>query len=241
MPLGRALPRTGRPRPPNSTLRFLLVCSDPVGDLPAARTEVERIAAALQDRPDAVEVVTRFDQQATGAMLNDALRGGEFDVLHYAGHAAFHGTDPDLSGLLLHGRETFYAEKIQRLVEGQPLVFLNACQTGRAANENVAAHTTSYLGRPAGGLATAFLYGGALACIGSLWPVYDDAAAHFAITFYHQLVDGNLVGEAVRKARESTYQAFPGQVTWAAYSLNGDPTFRIATPSFAQPARPANR
>jgi CHAT domain-containing protein len=177
-----------------------------------------------------VDVVTLIGPEATGKALNDALRSGEYDVVHYAGHAVFATDDPEMSGLLLHGEELFHAEKIQRLVEGQPLVFLNACETGRTANE-VDAGQTTYIGEPATGLAAAFLYGGALGCIGSLWPVYDEAASRFAIDFYHKLVDGALVGEAVRLAREAVHRDFPDQVTWAAYSLNGDPTFRLTRPS----------
>jgi hypothetical protein len=229
MPLGRAQPRPGNPRPEGSTLRFLLVCSDPIGDLPQAEQEVTAIEEALRARKDGVEVCTLIGAKATGKALNDKLRSGQYDVVHYAGHAVFATDDPDMSGLLLHREELFHAEKIQRLVEGQPLVFLNACETGRTANE-IGNGQTTYIGEPATGLAAAFLYGGALGCLGSLWPVYDQAASRFAIDFYHKLIDGALVGEAVRLAREAVHRDFPDQVTWAAYSLNGDPTFRLTKP-----------
>ena len=100
----------------------------------------------------------------------------------YSAH--FSEVDPDLSGLLLHGHERFLSQKIERFVEGQPLVFLNACQTGRTANADAPQSIGEYFWKPAEGLASAFLYGGALGCVGSLWPVYDPAA-EFAIEFYN--------------------------------------------------------
>lgn len=54
-----------------------------------------------------------WGKDATGKKLNDTLRRGEFDVIHYAGHASFAAVDPDMSGPQLHGGELFHAEKIQ--------------------------------------------------------------------------------------------------------------------------------
>jgi CHAT domain-containing protein len=147
-----------------------------------------------------------------------------------AGHAAFDKDSSDLSGLLVsdgqNGKEIFFTQKVRRLLKGQPLVFLNACQSGVTANEAMAP-STNYLLESAEGLATAFLYGGALACIGSLWPVYDQPAAEFALEFYRKALDGYMLGEAMRLARIETRRKYPRQVTWAAFALYGDATFRL--------------
>jgi CHAT domain-containing protein len=166
--------------------------------------------------------------EATGEELNRALLSGDHDVIHFAGHAHFNGKEPDLSGLLLHDQEVFLSQKIQRFVEGQPLVFLNACETGVTANESAGPQTVGeYFWEPAEGLASAFLYGGALGCVGSLWPVYDQPAAEFAVTFYNEVLEGQMVGEAMRLARRSIKQQYPDSITWASFVLYGDPTFQL--------------
>ena len=234
MPMGRAFPRRKQFRSPVADrIRFLLVYADPHGNLGRARIEVESIERALKDKwQERIEVQSLMASEATGRAMNDALRGGGFDVIHYAGHAAFEREEPELSGLVLHNEEPFFAQKIQSLLEGQPLVFLNACESSRTANEPDA-QTTDYLAEPAEGLASAFIYGGALGCIGTLWPVYDQGAADFAVEFYNRLLEGNRVGEALRLARKEIRSQRPDEVTWASYILYGDPTFQLARPSEA--------
>jgi CHAT domain-containing protein len=232
MVMGRALPREKRITPPNLKLRFLLVYADPNQNLPEAKSEIERIEKALRTKwKDMIEVdVWTKPEEVTGDRFNDALLEGRYDVLHYAGHASFNKEDPELSGLLLAKGEVLYAQKLRRLLSGHPLVFLNACESGRAANEQDVP-ATSYMGEPAEGLASALLDGGAMACVGALWPVYDDAAAEFAVSFYDYVLMGHLVGEALRRARVDSKKGYGEVVTWASFALYGDPTARLANPS----------
>lgn len=227
MPMGRAFPRDIEPVMRSGKLRFLLIYSDPTGNLPGARQEVASIKEALErEWNDQVEITVYELGDASGRMFNRVLRGGSFDVIHYTGHAGFDANDPDLSGLLLHDHELLYAQKIRRLLRGRPLVFLNACESGQTANE---AHTdaVTYFQKPAEGLASAFIYGGALGCIGSIWPIYDGPAADFAVAFYRHALEGQMIGEAMRLARDQNRRDHPDQVTWASFVLYGDPTFRL--------------
>jgi hypothetical protein len=228
MAMGRALPRRPRLRNIREKLRFLLVYSDPDNNLPQARREVERIEDALRkDWKDKIIIDTLMPPNSSGRRLNDALRKGQYDVIHYAGHAGFDKLNGDLSGLLLHGGELFFAQKIRRLLEGRPLVFLNACESAATANEQQIPQVTSYLQVPAEGLASAFIYGGAVGCIGSLWPVYDEPAAEFAVLLYRRVLEGYTIGEAMRLARVDLRAAHPEQMTWATFVLYGDPRFYL--------------
>lgn len=223
LPMSRTFPRSSMPR--KAKLRFLLIYADPDGTLGMAGREIQLIHQALKDkwshRIDAIDVLRR--EEVTGEKLNRLLRDGTYDVIHYAGHAAFNGNNPELSGLQLHDGELYSAHKIRRLLRGQPLVFLNACQTGLAANEEATPQHTTVMRDSPEGLAASFIYGGATGCIGSLWPVYDEPAAKFAISFYERVLDGYPIGEAMRQARlESRKNA--GQITWAAFILYGNPT-----------------
>lgn len=229
MPMGRAFPRSfTRPTITDRKVRFLLI-ADPMADLPKAADEVDILEKNLRQLwGDRIEITTLRKGEATGEALNRLLRGGTVDVIHYAGHAFFDDKDSDLSGLVLYDRELFLAQKIRRLLEGRPLVFLNACESGLAKNEAPPQDTPlSYLQRPAEGLASAFIYGGAIGCIGSLWPVYDRYAAQFATTFYDLVLQGYRLGEAMRRARLDIWASNPEPVTWAAYVLYGDPTLQL--------------
>lgn len=230
MPMGRAFPRLRPVTRHKDKLRFLLIYADPDQNLAAAEREIDKIKSALEPGSKSshdIEVTTLRGEEVTGEKLNKALLTGRYDVIHFAGHAHFSEVDPDLSGLVLHGHERFLSQKIERFVEGQPLVFLNACQTGRTANADAPQKVGEYFWKPAEGLASAFLYGGALGCVGSLWPVYDDPAAEFAIEFYNQVLEGQMLGEAMRLARRTTRERHPDSITWASFVLYGDPTYRL--------------
>lgn len=235
MPMGRGLPRHKELARHDraKTIRFLLIYSDPKGTLPAAEKEIDVLETQLgEEWKGRIEVVKLKSADASGGRLNRELRRGNFDVIHYAGHASFDQEKPDLSGLQVSdgqtGQEVYFAQKIRRLLEGRPLVFLNACDSARVANQQEASHT-DFLLKPAGGLASAFLYGGALACVGSIWPIYDTPAADFAREFYNEALRGSMLGEAMRIARTKIRKKYPDQVTWAAFALYGDPTFRLGS------------
>jgi hypothetical protein len=235
MPMGHAVPRRAEHgRSARDQKRFLLVWSDPYDDLPWARQEIESIAKALRAEPGTEVIV---EPAVTNKMLNDRLEGGEdYDVIHYAGHAHFHPTNSDESALLVHPRKLaggdgqklqpdhFYAEKIRRILHGQPLVFLNACETAQTRSEQ---RDETGRAAPPGGLASAFVYGGAKACVGSLWPVRDDHAAHFAVEFYKKLLEGETIGEAMRLARKTSLKAHDRFRTWSTFVLYGNPMFRL--------------
>jgi CHAT domain-containing protein len=235
MPMGHAVPRRAeQSRGVRDQKRFLLIWSDPFGDLSWTKQEIESIARALRAEPGTDVIV---EEAVTNKMLNDRLEAGDdYDVIHYAGHARFHPTNADESALLVHARKTgrsgtqrlladhYYAEKIRRILHGQPLVFLNACQTAQIQSEQ---RDETGRAAPPGGLASAFVYGGAKACVGSLWPVRDDYAAEFAVEFYKRLLEGETIGEAMRQARTHTRDMHGHSQTWSTFVLYGNPMFRL--------------
>jgi ribosomal protein L40E len=201
--------------------RFLLL-GNPTGDLPATEDEINRIARRLSKERAEVEVWLRDD--VTGLKLHRALASGHYDVIHYSGHAYFNHENPDESGLLLAGQNVFIAQTIQRTLRGRPLILLNACESGR---EMMRDGEVSYTASEAEGLASSFIRGGALAILGSLWPVFDEGAAEFAGVFYDGLLSGENLGEAARLARLQVRESRPHDVTWASFVLYGDPTLTL--------------
>jgi hypothetical protein len=233
LPMGETFPRREKQLLPNSDkLRFLLIYSDTdPPSLPAAEKEIDWIKNGLEkDWKEQIKIDVLKQKEVQGHMLNNMLRSGTYDVIHYAGHARFDENKPELSGLLLNDNEVFFAQKFRRLLEGRPLVFLNACESARCANEQKPQKIEQYLLKEsAEGLSKAVIYGGALCCIGALWPIYDRPAAEFALQYYKKVLEGYMIGEAMRQARIQSKKAYPDQITWAAFVLYGDPTYRLVT------------
>jgi hypothetical protein len=230
-PVGRVGALRGlSPARPAGPRRVALIGSSGSGSshLGAVPSEIAEIAARLRAAWRAevrVDVfLTGTDVPADGENLERVLISGEYDIIHYAGHAFFDSSHPAQSGLVLDGSETCSAEKIQRLIYGSPLVFLNACETARLADpEKPRTPEGAYEGDPRDGLASAFLYGGAMACIGNSWPVPDTVAAAFAVAFYNSALEGFSLGEAMRVARQTVAAQFPQDPAWASFAFYGDP------------------
>jgi CHAT domain-containing protein len=153
---------------------------------------------------------------------------GSFDLLHFACHGEAESDAITHARIVLQGRvegrdfvpthlhastvETF--ARLRNDNGGQPIVFLNACQAGRAG----------YQLTGIGGFAQAFLHGGAGAFIGALWSVGDQPAFVFGKAFYDALLRGAMVSQAAIAAREAARQ---DDATWLAYVVYGHPHARL--------------
>lgn len=96
----------------------------------------------------------------------------------------------------------------------RPIVFLNACQTGRGGLGLVGL----------GGWVKQFLKAGSSLFVGTMWEVSDESAAAFSQEFYSQIMQGKTVGEAVHLARQKIKK--DGDPTWLSYTVYGDPNMR---------------
>ncbi|KYK32292.1 MAG: CHAT domain-containing protein [Theionarchaea archaeon] len=179
------------------SLRALII-ADPTGTLKGAFRECEHLAAELDRLVDTHYI----SKAATCNQVLDCLRTG-YTIIHYAGHVE--------SGLPLSDG-VLDADTIQRNVKGRPVVFINGCKSAGMAHTHTA-------------LAEAFLRGGAVGYIGSLWDVHDMAAALLATDFYTTCLQKYTVGEALRKAKENAF--LKSSIAWLCFVLFGDPTLRL--------------
>jgi hypothetical protein len=232
MPIGAVFPRRTRPSRirPRTPWRVLLIHADPHHAdpdrrLPAAQREVDAIAERLKSLVPEQNIRILRPPEATVDALTQHFGSGDYDVIHYAGHAGFDPDDPTRSHLVVHEGDEFSADRIQKVLEGRPVVFLNACDTSRAGNAEDS--PGAGLVARAQGLASAFVYGGAHACVGSLWPVFDDTARDFAVSFYDRLFHRQRIGEALAQARQQSRERNLDRLTWASYALYGDPLYRL--------------
>jgi CHAT domain-containing protein/uncharacterized protein associated with vWA-MoxR-VMAP ternary system len=160
---------------------------------------------------------------------------GKVDVVHFAGHGL---ADLDGEGdamVMLEGRvdkslrdpyvpdylRSITVRNTARLARGdepeRPLVFLNACQSGRLK------HRLSSIS----GFADSFLQAGAGAFVSSLWNIGDTPAATFGAEFYTRLKAGDTVAEATVAAREKARSA--DDATWLAYVVYAHPDATLST------------
>lgn len=183
---------------------------------PSNLAYVEKEVTAVQQMPG-LQVQLIKDKQT----LEQFLQTGQADVLHFACHGQFETQIPARSVVVL-GNRTLHPDDLtaenRNFGRSQPLVFLNACDSGR-------------LGIGLTGLdgwAEAFLRANVGFFIGSVWRTKDDLACEFATTFYQRLQAGDTVGEAMRQAREAVKES--GDATYLSYTLYANPRVRAARP-----------
>ena len=193
--------------------------------LPNVEDEIVTITNSLKNVPGwtfspANDVILGGD--ADSYQFLKKLGSGRYDVIHFAGHTYFDSTLK--TGGLVLSDTVVSMDEIKRSVGGRPLVFLNACQS---ANSKTVEIDTGYVGSYTLGISSAFILGGALACVGSIWKVFDGKGAAFALRFYKELLSGVMIGEALRRAKVQTRSEDPTDKTWASYVLFGDPTAKL--------------
>jgi hypothetical protein len=197
--------------PFRSPLRLTNMALVVPGDSGLALASVERdaILALADDGRKVSQIPANFFD------LQRALASGEYDGWHFTGHGAYRTPDPNKAVIVLEKKQTFtpdnLAGTIRRLGRVRPLVFLNACQTGRGG--------MSLTG--VGGWAREFLTSGAGAFIGTYWSVFDRPACDFAEALYARLLGGEPIAKAVKGARANIRNS--GDPTWLAYTVFADP------------------
>lgn len=227
----------------------VLVVGNPLSDqrpLPYAALEAEVIGAGFEALAAETDGLIDFNRErdlcinveVTEADLRQKLRQGNYDILHFAGHAAFEPDRPESSAWWLSDGP-FSAQSISNTLEWRKtrpwLVFANACEAGRdGAPKTYQSHVL--------GLASAFLDQGVSAYIAPLWRIDDVVAAEASQMFYEQLLkERQTVGEALRRAKASVKRKYydaalgrPGEtegvdqrialISWAGLVLYGNST-----------------
>jgi CHAT domain-containing protein len=231
--------------------------------LPGARDEAQTVSEAFRQLNDElaglppINVTPLIDVPVTVGEFRQRLRSGQFDIIHYAGHALFDWKDPEASAWLLSDGLLRARELRNTLAwtESPPwLVFANACEAGMDAESPVSRYQGDVFG-----LATAFINQAVAAYIAPLWPVDDAVAAQLAVDFYRALLlDRVSLGEALRRAKVTAKQCLLGPngeteavappsvvLSWAGVVLYGDPTPRLLeslwTPHAEREAQPKRR
>ena len=201
----------------------VLLVINPTGDLPGAVEEGERVAAMLAQLEGAGITAIR-GADATRARLLAEFRSGDYDAIHFAGHAWFDAAAPASSGILCAGGRVLSGADLAAMDSVPALVFFNACESGRL---RATVNPLRQLDRSVG-FAEAFLRGGVANFIGTWWPVSDSAASAFATTLYRDLAKGESIGNALNSARGAV-RSLPS-ADWANYLHYGSFDFALKAP-----------
>jgi hypothetical protein len=200
-------------RRPRLRLRNVAVVAPDGTGLPNAGPEkAYLLGLAVPGRRAVTAVLTAKEQ------LLAELQKGEHDGWHFVGHGSSDQQVPDESLLDLGGGRYLRVNDlsgrvVRNCVRSEPLVFLNACQSGHGA-----AGLTGV-----GGWAAKFVKAGAAAFVGTLWSVRDGSAKAFATAFYDRLLAGMTVADAAFEARQAA------GTTGLAYTVFADPFATVAT------------
>jgi hypothetical protein len=204
----------GMPQHKRLTMRSIGLVAPPDSGLAAAPAE----NTAMLDLAGPGRTVTSI--AARSSDLRAALASQRHDAFHFVGHGAYAATNADRSAIKLEGGRRFSPEdlagRVANFGAAHPLVFLNACEVGRAGTA---------LGGTAG-WPQAFVSAGAAAFIGPFWKIADGSGSRFAALFYQQLlVEGATVGQAIHHARTDIRKA--SDPTWLAYVAYAHPEARV--------------
>ena len=200
-----------------SLRRLALVVAD--SDLPAAPEEREVLCSLIGEDRDVQEV------PPTLKSVEKAFMSGRFDGIHFACHGSLN--ELDLQVLHLGHQEKLTPGHITGLVanlgDARPLVFLNACSSGRTFRR---LNTID-------GWAQRFLSAGCSAFLGAYWETEDKACLAFTRAFYDGLISGKPISEAARGARAASKRK--GGTSWLAYTVYAHPLATIESVSIPDP------
>jgi hypothetical protein len=178
----------------------------------------EAEAAAIAETYGATQIDATFEK-----ILSIFDNEPAADLLHFSMHG--HSDDDALEdGLIPIDTGAVKPQMISGAIENTrnkvaPFVFLNACQVGAGSR---------ILG-DYGGMAAAFIGGGAVGVVAPLWSVKDDLAKGIAIEFYKATLDEGIApAEAIRRARGAFVSANkPVSATYLAYQFFGHPALQL--------------
>jgi CHAT domain-containing protein len=206
----------------------VLLIVNPTEDLDGAESEGERMTEILKSHPR-THVTTLHRDKATCAAVRHAFRSGDYDIVHYAGHAFFDPEARSTSGLIC-ADGVLTGEDLSTAPNLPAMVMFNACEAARVREFTRGKPKPEVTGRSEllranAGMAESLLRGGLANYVSTYWPVSDAAAKAFAETMYTGLLNGAPLGEAITKARDSVHAL--GRIDWANYIHYGNWRFRI--------------
>jgi len=194
----------------------------PTKNLKHVHEQIEKLKKIIENQGYSVDTVPEKVNKFLDKLKLTNLNGNNLRLIHYAGHAVNDYLDINEEETLSPG---IISGTLNLIFPSRPLVFLNACSSGKLSkNWDKLNH-----------LSTEFLACGASACIVTTFDVYEKTAAMFSNIFYKYFIQNGLeAGEALKSAirdlgkPDSKNKYNPEyDITRFSYCLFGDPTVRF--------------
>jgi CheY-like chemotaxis protein len=192
-----------------TTLRMLVIGSDPRGDLDKVRDEIESVKTKVESgfgsRGIRAQVEVIPPEAASYEEVCKALNRCEYHMVHFAGHGFYSPESPDASGLRLfsegdHNREAcLTADDLARLLRNSNVrfLYLSCCQGGEAAGTELQGHYDLL------GLADGALRAGVPSVLTFRFAQKDVDMEALASTFYEELIKDGDPDRALRTTRDA--------------------------------------
>ncbi len=144
--------------------------------LPGAHDEIEKISQTI----GADRTVILFGAEATKQKFREGIE--HFQIIHIASHAVANPVDPNLSFVLMSGKDPFLTLwDVSQLNLSADIVVLSACETGQGLVAS---------GEGIWGFQSQFLASGAKNVVVSLWRVEDSSTGELMAKFYAAMAPG---------------------------------------------------
>lgn len=208
------------PNKQNDKLKMLII-ADPSEDLPWAEKEGEELFKVLSEKVSSsrLEIEYLGGKQVTKLKILSSMK--DKNIIHYAGHLFF-SDDPLENGWLLSDGKVLRAREIKNSGISTDLVFSNSCLSSKSVQKKLNPNIMNVFGG-------SFLMSGIKNFIGTNWEIIDnEKTIDFTIRFYIYLFSDKSIGESLYLSREFARRNYPtNDLTWANYSLYGNPDFII--------------
>ena len=160
--------------------------------------------------------------EGSNASLSNFLKySTEYGIIHFATHAVFNNKETEFSYLAFSPTEEnylLYVKDLYNLDLNANMVTLSACETGIGE---------LHKGEGFLSLARGFFFSGTSSIASSLWKANDASTSTIMGDFYQNLSEGDVKGEALRKAKLSflknnSQNALSHPYYWSGFLLSGN-------------------
>ncbi len=195
-----------------------------LADLPAATREGLAVSDSLRRAGWGENDIALSPADREALDIFATLYARPYRILMIGAHGIFEARGVDgrsYSGVVLSDGLLLTAVEIDLMEVVPEVVFLSCCHLGSVNNPHSQPNKLAY------SLARKLIEMGVRCVVAAGWAVNDDAACTFAKTFFAELTEGRAFGDAIFKARQTTFARHPGSNTWGAYQAYGDPGYRL--------------